>query len=503
MTILFIDDINFHARGFPQLFRCIDSFHLRHQFHDFGNKGLKLSFGRYSEGHHNLQSSISKIKSAPIPEWLNYKHHDVSIFDIVRHELVAYVLASPIWHDQITPNTRADVFAKLVENNYTDLLCNLSAGHFWLSYWDEYFKKHSKKIAYICVFGNSLIYTQAAVRLAEKYSVVPYVFEHFFTGKHHFLEARLCPQQGASALRLPVPNNIQKDTAKIHNAFARMENKNVKPAPSQTAAGFQNHNKVIAIFAQVVNDFSLVGEWNPVLGSVALYKELIFNILKRTNCNLILKAHPYESRKHNLATNVTQLSLETWRDSLPALLRERLLIVCDFPMNTIFELCDAAITLNSQAGLECLKHNVPLGVLADAYYSRHAFTYDFSNIDQLIESINSGQLYILTDSQKENFQRFMTWSFAQCISDTTPLEEIYRWFCHCAFVPSSAKTVSRTEQSNPDLNNLPNQREIVSGDPISRSTIRGSRGLRNLNSWALVSLKFMFSLGRGIRKWLH
>lgn len=427
MSILFADDINFHSRGFPELFSYIRSHYIKHEFHNYGNRGLKNSFGLYDPAHKNLKPYIDRLTDIPVWDWQFLEIHGIRLYDMARYEILSRAMIHPRWYDQQTQNDSATVFAKLAGEDYDLLLTNLAAAWFWVDHWEAFFAISVQKYNYFCVFGNSLTYSRAGAHCAHRAGILPYAFEHILTGQHHFIEPRLSPIQGCASLRLKIPANITTDRILVSHMLGTMKNKNVSASKLREENFFRNGEKTILLLTQVVNDFSLLVDSNMTLGSVGFYKELIGRILDGTSCNILVKTHPYEARKLQ-GENITNNEIGRYIENLSPDKRRRIRLLCDYPLQNLFSHSDCAVTLSSQSGLEALYHGLPVCLLSDAFYARHGFTHDFHTIDAFVRSVVGGQAFLLDDAAIEEFYRFMSWILTHLIAPSTTAETFRGYF---------------------------------------------------------------------------
>jgi hypothetical protein len=185
-----------------------------------------------------------------------------------------------------------------------------------------------------------------------------------------------------------------------------------------------------------VNDFALIGTHNKEIGSVALYRKVINAILEETDCNIIVKTHPYEKKKTARGEDITYQRLLSLRSKFEMDAQDRIRVYAEVSVEALFSIVDAIVTINSQAALEGLYRGLPVCVLSDAFYARHGFTHDCKNIDEMIMIIKDGTLFEFTEENREEFNRFMTWSLQHCYG---PDANLVRFSGICNERPSLSK----------------------------------------------------------------
>ena len=444
MTILFVDRINFHQANFPELFNVINQENLDYIFNEYGNKGLKKSFGNYEKGHHSIYPYYEKLKKLDTNDLFEYQIYNINLFKIAKYELLQKIISKREWYNAKTKNNNIDLYRKLLMNNYEDLLLNLSAANFWIEYWFSFYKKN-KQIRYVLTFGNSQIYALAASKLASCFNITPYILEHLFTGIHYFLEARKSPIQGQ-----PYSADIYKNDEKISNEqcaiikslISNTYNKNVKQPSFRLKNLFNNNKKTILIIAQVVNDISLLIDKHEYIGSIAIYKEIIKYIIYSTECNIIIKTHPYEKCKHPDKKNITYDEIYLFIKSFTKTEQCRIIVIDNYDINSLILNIDCGFTICSQAGLELLYNNIPVVTLSSSFYSMKGFTKDYVNINDFIYDIKNNNVFHFSSTEKYLFYVFCKNLFENCISPMTAYNDLKLYFC------SARKRINQQNYSN-------------------------------------------------------
>jgi hypothetical protein len=170
------------------------------------------------------------------------------------------------------------------------------------------------------VFSGSYIYTRALMALAKQRDIHVLVVEHFFTGNDFYLEyrdkpiANNCGVQREFSADSSVTDEVSEviASAYVDSRIKGMQNKNVPHRNIIFKHSWGNQNPIILIVGQVANDFSIIETPSDEISSIASYKQVIIDLLRNTNANVIFKAHPWERKKAPLFSPLTKTKIEEW-----------------------------------------------------------------------------------------------------------------------------------------------------------------------------------------------
>ncbi|MAS88195.1 MAG: hypothetical protein CMH30_09530 [Micavibrio sp.] len=408
MSILFIDNINFHSKNFPELFRTINMCNYTYRYHFSKYDKLKTAYGNYKSHARQLSKYKNKINKQPLSYWLDNDIDGLNLFSFAKAEVLLRAISKKAWYDQCTDNNDTIVFQKLLKSDADLLVDGLAAACLWLEYWEEFFKKNHAKYKYLFIFSNSYIYTKTAALMADRFDITVYVMEHFFTGKDYYIEQTTQSIQSANPLSLPVPEDTKINEIQVNRMFVDSQNRNVKKENMAYRSFFDNKSKTVLLVCQVSNDFSLIESHADSLGSIYFYKSAIKEILEKTTYNILIKTHPYEARKLALKDKITYNELTNYRINLPDHLVSRVEITDRYPFEAMLKQSDCVLSLCSQAGLEALWHKKPVLIHKNAFYSSKGFTKEFSSVDDIVNILNTSERLALSDTENKAFYAFMT-----------------------------------------------------------------------------------------------
>ncbi len=402
--IHFADRINFHGRNFPALFRAIESAKIPVRYFEFGDQKMKRAFGDYSDYGDQLREHHTELERLALPALFTHRYRGVRLYDACRFELLQRLMLEPRWYDERRPNDEESVFDAIARHAPEALVQNCAAAAFWVDYWQQ--NVHPEDRAVVGIFGNSLAYTRALALQAERLRVTPLVFEHFLTGHDHYMDVRRSPIQGFNELRLPI-RGVAADRTLVLRRLAEMQNKNVSQASFRR--GPTGGRPKALLLAQVVNDIAAIAPHNPSLGTVAIYKDLLRQLVAETDYEVVVKAHPYESHKTDGRGPVTREELRAFVAAKG--LGSRVRIVESEPLLGLFEQSSVCLTLHSQGALEALARGIPVATLGDPFYAGHGFTHDFLEVDALVAALAAGELDALSEDEARRYFEFMTHAF--------------------------------------------------------------------------------------------
>jgi hypothetical protein len=422
--LTFTDDHNFHGRNFPALFRTVAAENIRTHYHRAVDTNLKRAWGDYTSFQATLSDIHTRLSRMPPQALRSTGHKGVTLFQVCKYELLQYLMTDPRWYDSITPNDDDAVFDKALRLAREPLLWNLAAAWFWVDHWATAVNPQADFAAY-GLFGNSLSYTRALSLQANQLRVLPICFEHFFTGHDHFMEARTSAIQGYSELRIAPPESAEIDEALVWRRLGEMNNKNVRQA-SFRRSPLRGEGRTILLLAQVVNDFAALTPGNRSLGTVALYKELLREVLTNTPHRVIVKTHPYEASKTRGLGAITFEELRAFVARLGPSAEQRTRIVEDYPIGSLFWDADAVVTLHSQGALEAVAAGLPVSTLANPFYAQAGFTSDFTSSSAFAAAtLERPELFALSPAQERAYLRYMTHCFRTLVNRHEPRAQMF------------------------------------------------------------------------------
>ena len=384
--ILFSDIFNYKVNNFPELFTFFDTYKVNFKFDNSSADDLKIHWGNIDHPAYNF--IYEKYSYCNL---YNYKAFNLK--DIIQNELLFTISNQEDFRLHFT-NT-IDIW-EFIESNYPNILKKyLQIGRFWIDYWLE--KINANQILAGITFGGSTIFSASFTHVLRYLGIPCYILEHFFTGKDFYFELRYKSLPN-SAYFISNSYSLEHWMEKIN----RKSNKNVQEKPYQSFY----HKDYILIIGQVYNDFSIISEKNKYKNSILFYKELINTLLNESNELIVFKAHPYEYKKIKNNIKSTLEELEYFKLTLPPDKQKRIVTICDYNMQALFNNCKFSITLTSQAGLESIYQGKPLVTFNGAFYSKKGFTYDFDEIGELINFIKTNNI-IITTNQLVSYNEYM------------------------------------------------------------------------------------------------
>jgi hypothetical protein len=420
--ILFADNIHFHYRNYKTLFRGAQSLLLKCCI-DSANKSLKQAHGNYNSHKHKLSESVATLKQLDSAALFNYQHFGISLFPLIKSEMLSYILPKPNWIEvDIAPEDEW-IFLKAYRENKNDLLLNMSAAIFWLEAWKKALIK-VKKLTYCVMFGGSLTYNKCLNALLENTAVRVFKTEHFVTGNAYYFEEKYTaiPNKSdvvfenyyqillAKVKRWSPKERAQKEQ-KALACFLNRQNKNVSQ-PRKKALSFikENNRPYLLIIGQVLNDFSLIDTNLPNINSIRVYCSLIKKVLDETNYHIIFKAHPWERAKIHLKSPVTRKYIERFvYNNLNEKQQERIVVLEEVNLSSLIAYSQQVVALNSQALLEVAFEKKKPSQIGRAFFGFKGFTSDFNNETTFVESLKKGTCESnLTDMEYQSFLLFLT-----------------------------------------------------------------------------------------------
>lgn len=416
LNILLADDIHINVKNFA-------SFHkfTKKQGATVKNINTRRDWVT-AYGHYEPMASVRErarlLGKLAADELFAYQVKGVNLFNVARAEVMARVVAQPKWYGAHYPQTSRDIFDRLMEKNKQVLMLGLAAAWDWLDFWTQALADE-KQFTHACIFSGSLIYQRTLMELLRFTPTKVIVMESFFTGNDYYCEEKYEPIANNTNLKHKTvfeslasdePSNLlDRERIKALNKVLTMNNKNVQQPDTGEPLVFTNEGKIITIFGQVVNDFSLLEYRGKGLCSVPLYQELIHE-LASSGFNVVFKAHPWEEKKININRPLTRDAICDYVSTLPEALQQRIQVVDHYPMDKLFALSHAVAGLNSQSLIEAAFHGLKPIQFGDAFYGNKGFTHDFTpgQVSKVVSCLQQGTLSgTLSLSEYRCFEDFL------------------------------------------------------------------------------------------------
>jgi len=397
IKILFADNLHFHKRGFKSLFDFIEKYNILHKFTEHSDKTLLYKYGNYKTQKANFLNSFTLLEQYTSEDLFAYRYKAINIFSLCKAEILTYTMTFPNWYNNKIPYDDKFIFQKLYKENREELLLNMSVAVYWVDFWMVFFK-NSEKYTHCCVFSGSLIYQKSLIEIAKNTPMEVMIFEHFFTGNDYYCEHKYDHIANNSDIKYDnYYNNVldikemdvisfENEKIKAINKVLNASNKNVKQPEKVDEALFKNNKKTVLILGQVINDFSIIETKLENICTLIFYKELISKIIHNTDFNIIFKAHPWERQKANLKSSLTYNELMKF--NLDHKFQNRVKLVEDYNIESLFEQSDIITTLCSQSALEAAFAGKKVVQFGDAFYGKKGFTYDYLTINNFIKDIH-------------------------------------------------------------------------------------------------------------------
>lgn len=354
-----------------------------------------------------------------------------SCFSLCKSEMLCCLAPADFWIERGEYGRTERELFDLVWNDFREvLLGNIAAVQFWFSRWREILQKQPV-IELAFLFSGSLIYARVFSILMKRRQGMLYLCESFFTGKDYYLEARHSPLPNNSALR---SNGVYKSLevaisgaarrgrrAALASRLAEMANKNVKQPDANGQKLFSPSDKVVVIFGQVLNDFSLLNYGETGFHSIGFYTNCIERILAETDASVIFKAHPWEQKKAHIRASLTKDRLEQRFAG-----NARLRIVEDYPISDLINEADFVVGINSQSLIEAAVGGIKPIQCGNAFYGRKGFTHDVRKVGDIIALINSSNGSYLTIDEYFHLETFLLKALDEWLIPESPATGIPR-----------------------------------------------------------------------------
>lgn len=402
MRVLIPDTWHFHRRNFSALYDYFAAADVRIWVEKKRSHWWK-QHGDYRGLARQLAPHRTALDGLGLAELAVAEHRGINLFDVARAELLCLLL--PRWSDGAGPNDAAVILARAWASaeDREDLLLCLAAARDWIEFWTRTLSARGP-FTHALVFSGSYIYTRALQEVGRNAGLRLFALESFFTGNEFYFEERSTPLANQS--RLADPNWIPRQSlpddpgdrarlrADAHRRLAGMRNKNVRPAPmALVAPPFRDKGGgTVLVVGQVLNDFSLIETPTPELSSPAVYRRVIGQILERTDCTVVFKAHPWERKRPNIKGAMTLDILERWAKGLPEERRSRLRLVEAEPIGGLFAYADYAVALCSQGLLEAAQAGLKPVQIGGAFFGGAGFTHDYADVDGFVSDLAAGRV---------------------------------------------------------------------------------------------------------------
>ncbi len=418
LHFFFPDNLHFHERGFASLLIFIKNEKIK-TYTNTERLNLMTSFGNYQNKKSFFQKEYDSLKSLDKKSLFNESYKGVNLFEVCNAELLSFLMTKEHWYSRVVTSDKVKLFDEMYKNDKEDLLLNLAVALNWLMFWFELLSK-LPLFTHAFVFSGSNIYCRSLLEVLKFRKTKPLVVEHFFTGNNYYCEERYLPIANNSDLRYKtyyesIISQFPKDVwernrlrMKAINKVLMMKNKNVKQ-PEISAEDriiLKKSQKKILIIGQVINDYSIIETKLDSRNSMLMYLELIDKLIKQTDYDIIFKAHPWERKKIGKA--ITADNIFEYKNNLHNENYNRLIIVEDFNLYSLFESVDHVIVLNSQSAIEAAFYGIKPITLAKPFYGNKGFTYDVKKVDDVISYVKRVSKSNLSLDEYNKLEEFLT-----------------------------------------------------------------------------------------------
>ncbi|WP_427306748.1 capsular polysaccharide biosynthesis protein [Cupriavidus sp. H39] len=389
---LIADQLHIQSKNFPSLLEYLkqaqfEMLVVSHPAH------LIAAFGDYSNSE-EVVPYREALNSLTSDEVFSLTEAGVSCFSLCKAEMLCFLAPTDFWVGRTDyGRTERELFDLAWRENRDVLLNNVAAVGFWFDRWRSILQE-KPVFDFAFLFSGSLIYARVLSVLMKRRQGMLYICESFFTGKDYYLEARHSPLPNNSALRsngvyksLDVPTSgpaRRGRRAALGLRLAEMANKNVKQPTATGKRLFHVGAKVVAIFGQVLNDFSLLNNGEVGFHSVNFYTECIHKIITETDAYVVFKAHPWEQKKAHIRSALTKEHLIKMFGE-----NDRLKIVEDYPIADLIREADFVVGINSQSLIEAAVGGVKPIQCGKAFYAGKGFTHDVKDVDDVVDLIKA------------------------------------------------------------------------------------------------------------------
>lgn len=419
--VLLADDFHINERNFKSLFdklkhSTISSAVAVPKGHDYFT--LIKACGDYSGFAEILSSRMNELSKLGFDGLRSFTYKNVPIAKTSIDEALSFIIRKPSWQAEKVKKDEDYIFRKIWNEDKDVLLLNCAACMLWVDFWSEY--PDINKFDAAIVFSGSYIYGRTLLHLLQYTKVRAFVIESFATGFDYFMEERHSPIPNGSRIRYaPYRSRYshmqtdkdawERDKIRSFNKLRGMQNKNVsQPTPMPLPRGIEA-KRVMLILGQVVNDFSLISGCGTVLCSIPEYKELISELLSDPDTFVIFKAHPWEKKKQNIGSSLTEDVISSWAESLSPDKKVRLLIVSDWNLLQMVRISEFVFTLCSQSAIEATLEGLKPVVIGGSFFDSSGFTSNFSSAALAARSALAGDIRgTLSLKEYSAFEEYLT-----------------------------------------------------------------------------------------------
>ncbi|MGF6329740.1 hypothetical protein ABH909_002618 [Pseudomonas sp. BS3782 TE3695] len=525
MSKFFIaDPLHINQRNFGSLYEYLDESKSAVIFNEERQDLLSL-FGDYSSQQDSLFEEYTELALLPQEKLFEASTLEVNLFKVARAELLSLLITQDNFSDKPLPTSTKELFNYIYKNERETLLWNMASAMQWLNHWSPVIKQHNPK--FVLVFSGSLIYARSLLELLKNRAPRAFVLESFFTGSDNYIEEKYEPIANNSNLKFTayyrslgadeLPLEWDRNRNKAINKILGAKNKNVNQPAENTKKLFSNNRPTLLIAGQVLNDFSLLEHNNIGLNSLDFYKKLIQRILEETDLNVIFKAHPWERKKKNIGHPLTLTELEKHFKvgDLPFEHENRLLLLEDYNIKSIFKQTEYVAGLNSQALLEAAFEGFRPIQFANAFYGNKGFTSDYTceSLDFFISDLKAGKIPSkLGLEQYKSYETFITKALQFSLASAFPsgkamLRSIFHITPHIPLITKTAdnQTAKIVQPATPtklakgqSASEKKDVTVITTGTPPPPSKRR-----KKLNKLLKTPKKFFMDSKNTRIRWLH
>lgn len=322
----------------------------------------------------------------------------IRLWDTARGEFLSFAIPTPQFQAACDNSPGWDVFGFAWRAFRDELLLNLTAAAWWIDHWRELLALERPDVA--VVFSGGCTYAKALLHVCRHVPTEPLVVESSFIGSCHYAERRYTAISNRTHFCHPnVLNSCLRryDQLKTQATFFRhyenRTNKNVRQPGGKLSAFVRRDfdlspdRPAILIIAQVPNDYSVVETDCPILNTTRFYKDVIVGLAQRLpDATIVVKTHPWERQKVNVRRDLTYEELLEFLTA-DANLYRRVRLVSDYHLEALAKVCDAAVTLCSQAGIEVALLGKPVVQAGRAFYGGFGFTEDCRDAAEVVERV--------------------------------------------------------------------------------------------------------------------
>lgn len=400
------DNIHINEKNFTSLINYCKANDIKLDYNN-QNNDLFSAYGVYDKNDQRINKYFNEFLNTSKKNIFLYKTENINLFQVCKAELLSYVITK---YDQDKYIWNEEELQDIVFNNYkNELCCCLAASKFWIEFW--LLKLEQNKYDFAFIFSGSLIYSKTLLEILKtKLNIRVFVCETYLTGHEFYFEEKYNYIANNSLIKsssfynsIPYSTDATQKLLAL-NKYLMKNNLNVKQPITSDKSNILEDN-VVLIIGQVVNDFSILEHNNVGFYTIGVYKELISQIITKTNYNVIFKAHPWERKKNNLKNNFTYSKLSNEFKKT-----KRIQFVEDFNINVLFDISKHVIVLNSQGGIEAVENGIKPITLAQPFYCNKGFTIDFdiSKINQTIDYLNTHHNSYLSYDEFKQFEIFLS-----------------------------------------------------------------------------------------------